>query len=171
MDGRSEILESLSDSSIELVTSFREKSFSTPQEMPSFTRLETIRKSIENVDQVLEDMKQLQMKGEVLKAISKTEQLEIDVKEQEQASTVQSNSGFDGLNYSKLDVGELVLMDRCLQHVKWMQAIQSIAEKVSFKMPKCQLIWKLLKIPRPLIQQLGLVCVYNCKAPYIFVLI
>ena len=41
------------------------------------------------------------------------------------------STSIQALSHTKLDVGELVELDRGLQHIKWVQIIQEIANKVT----------------------------------------
>ena len=98
-------------------------------EIPTGARLERVHESIENANKVINDLKQLQLKGQVLQTMSKTDEESSQVENSENAS--KCNASLQALSHAKLDVGELVELDRGLQHIKWVQIIQEIANKVT----------------------------------------
>ena len=98
-------------------------------EIPTGARLERVHESIENANKVINDLKQLQLKGQVLQTMSKADEEGSQVENSENAS--KCNTSLQALSHTKLDVGELVELDRGLQHIKWVQIIQEIANKVT----------------------------------------
>ena len=99
------------------------------KQIPTIDRLQNVQKRIENVDQVLDDVKKLQMKGQVLQTMSKTEKAKKD-KETPETEAEHSDTIKDNIAHAKLDVEELVEIDRGLQYVKWLQLVQDISNKV-----------------------------------------
>ena len=96
------------------------------------SRLENVHKRLETVDQVLNDMRQLEVKGQVLQTMSRTNEAENETGASNEAfESESSDTAVSSLSDSKLDVEELIEMDRGLQHVKWMQTIEAIAEQVT----------------------------------------
>ena len=98
-------------------------------EIPTGARLERVHESIENANKVINDLKQLQLKGQVLQTMSKADEEGSQVENSE--NTSKCNTSLQALSHTKLDVGELVELDRGLQHIKWVQIIQEIANKVT----------------------------------------
>ena len=111
--------------------SMQEDKISRQKHIPTIDRLQNVQKCIEGVDQVLDDVKTLQIKGQVLQTMSKTEKAKNNNKTPE-AEAEQSNSSEDTIAHTKLDVGELVEIDRGLQYVKWLQVVQDISNKVQY---------------------------------------
>ena len=98
-------------------------------EIPTGARLERVHESIENANKVINDLKQLQLKGHVLQTMSKADDEDSQVENIE--NSWKCNTSLKALSHAKLDVEELVELDRGLQHIKWVQIIQEIANKVT----------------------------------------
>ena len=130
MDGRSKHF-SLPEFGSTASTSL-EESVPGSKGISTASRLKNVHKRLETVEQVLNDMRQLEVKGQVLQAISKTNEAENETGASNEACESEpSDTTVSSLSNSKLDVGELIEMDRGLQHVKWMQTIEAIAEQVT----------------------------------------
>ena len=106
-----------------------------PKDISTPSRLENIHRTLEDVKQVLGDMEKLQIKGDVLQTMSKTNKTENDARDpaNDENPITMDVASFDvkSLSDAKLDVGQLIEMDRGLQHLEWMKTIQMIGQQVS----------------------------------------
>ena len=106
-------------------SSRRDDNESDQNQLPMTERLKNIKKKIEKVDGVLNQISELQLKGKNLQDISNDEKAYSDT-EQGLSTDLEDQDK----SHSKLDVEELIEIDRGLQYVQWMQLIQDISQKV-----------------------------------------
>ena len=132
--------------SMESDISVQGDTISGQHQIPTSERLQNIQKQIEKVDQVLEDIKQLEMKGQVLQTVSNSECA--DNRKVVHTEAEHSDSRKNSIEHTKLDVEELVEIDRGLQYVKWLQVVEDISNQVKMHVLLYHLT--LLTIRRPL---------------------
>lgn len=106
-------------------SSRRDDTESDQNQLPMTERLKSIKKKIEKVDGVLNDISELQLKGKNLQDNSNDEKAYSDTEQ-----SVNTDLEDPDKSHSKLDVEELIEIDRGLQYVQWMQLIQDISKKV-----------------------------------------
>ena len=106
-------------------SSRRDDTESDQNQLPMTERLKSIKKKIEKVDGVLNDISELQLKGKNLQDNSNDEKAYSDTEQ-----SVNTDLEDPDKSHSKLDVEELIEIDRGLQYVQWMQLIQDISQKV-----------------------------------------
>ena len=106
-------------------SSCRDDNESDQNQHPMTERLKNIKKKIEKVDGVLNQISELQLKGKNLQDISNDEKAYSDTEQ-----GVSTDLEDPDKSHSKLDVEELIEIDRGLQYVQWMQLIQDISKKV-----------------------------------------
>jgi histidyl-tRNA synthetase len=124
--------------------SLQEDKIHGQKQIPTIDRLRNVQKRIESVDKVLDDVKKLQIKGQVLQTMSKTEKANNDEQTLE-TKAEHSDSIEDSKAHTKLDVEELVEIDRGLQYVKWLQVVQDISNKV--RNTKCGQLYYKSRVP------------------------
>ena len=106
-------------------SSRRDDTESDQNQLPMTERLKSIKKKIEKVDGVLNDISELQLEGKNLQDNSNDEKAYSDTEQ-----SVNTDLEDPDKSHSKLDVEELIEIDRGLQYVQWMQLIQDISKKV-----------------------------------------
>ena len=106
-------------------SSRRDDNESDQNQLPMTERLKNIKKKIEKVDGVLNEISELQLKGKNLQDIANDEKAYSDNEQ-----SVSTDLEDPDKSHSKLDVEELIEIDRGLQYVQWMQLIQDISKKV-----------------------------------------
>ena len=106
-------------------SSRRDDNESDRNHLPMTERLKNIKKKIEKVDGVLNDISELQLEGKNLQDNSNDEKAYSDTEQ-----SVNTDLEDPDKSHSKLDVEELIEIDRGLQYVQWMQLIQDISKKV-----------------------------------------
>ena len=107
----------------------RDENNSDQKQIPINDRLTSVKNQIETVDKVINEIHELQIRGRNLQAMSNKE-ASSDNETTVGSDLVYQCSSLNTLSHSKLDVEELVEIDRGLQYVQWMQIIEKISNKV-----------------------------------------
>ena len=112
----------------------REDNDNNQEHVPIIDRLSSIKKNVETVEEVLNDIHELQIKGKnLVKPNNDTNNSEIETSGQTNSENPAYSINTE--SHSKLDVEELVEIDRGLQYVQWLQVIQEISNKVGLIYP------------------------------------
>ena len=109
----------------------RDEDDSVQKQIPITDRLTSIQKNIEKVEEVLGQINELQIKGKSL-ATQNNDKNTSDNDTAETTNAEATNLLINTESHSKLDVEELVEIDRGLQYVQWMQLIEGISNKVRY---------------------------------------
>ena len=107
----------------------REDNDGNQEHVPIIDRLSSIKKNVETVEEVLNNIHELQIKGKNL-VKTNNDKNDSEIKTSEQTNSDNPTYNINTESHSKLDVEELVEIDRGLQYVKWLQVIQDISNKV-----------------------------------------
>ena len=118
-----------------LNSGFRHREDNDNQEhVPIIDRLSSIKKNVETVEEVLNDIQELQIKGKNL-VKPKDDKIDSEIETSGQTNFKNPRYSNNTESHSKLDVEELVEIDRGLQYVQWLQVIQEISNKVRLVYP------------------------------------
>ena len=112
----------------------REDNDGNQEHVPMIDRLSSIKKNVETVEEVLNDIQELQIKGKNL-VKPKDDKIDSEIETSGQTNFENPSYSNNTESHSKLDVEELVEIDRGLQYVQWLQVIQEISNKVRLLYP------------------------------------
>ena len=112
----------------------REDNDSNQEHVPIIDRLSSIKKNVETVEEVLNNIHELQIKGKNL-VKPNNDKNDSEIETSGRTNSENPTNSINTASHSKLDVEELVEIDRGLQYVQWLQVIQEISNKVRLVYP------------------------------------